>query len=84
MIKLYTDFQAIEDDGACWILKYGQSDMERHADELHLSNGDTVLLDAYEGFEVLRTLDYKFVRALGRDGWVAYPDWSTRVETREG
>jgi hypothetical protein len=80
MLKLYTDFQAVDHDGACFVLKCNESDAERDADELHLSKGDKVLLDAHEGFEVLGTLDYKFVQVLGRETWVAYPDWSTRIE----
>jgi hypothetical protein len=79
MLKLYTDFQAVDADGACFVLKRDQSDAEHYTDELQLSKGDKVVLDAHEGFEVLGTLDYKFVQVLGREAWVAYPDWSTRA-----
>ena len=78
MLKLYTDFQAVDDDGACFILKHDRLDGEHCAEEVLLAKGDQVILDAHEGFEVLGTLDFKFVPVLGRQTWVAYPDWSTR------
>ena len=80
MLKLHTDFQAVDADGACFILKYDKLAVEDYADQLCLSKGDKVLLDAYEDFEVFGTLDFKFVPVLGRETWVAYPDWSTRVD----
>jgi len=81
MLRLFTDFQAIEEDGALWILKYCQCNVDEVADDLHIAKGDRILLDAHEDFVVVGTLDYRFVKMLGRPGWVAYPDWSTRKET---
>jgi hypothetical protein len=80
MLTVTTDFQAIEADGACWILRYNGVDLDKIAREQGICQGDRVILDAFEDFEVVGTLDFKFVAALNRDGWVAYPDWSTRTE----
>ena len=80
MIRLYTDFQAVGPDGYLWILRHDGSDLEERADELKISKGDKVLLDAHEDFEVIGVLDFKYVIYLGREGWVAYPDWSTRTD----
>jgi hypothetical protein len=46
--------------------------------ELRLTKGQKVLLYQDEDdFEVVATLDYTYVDMLGRDEWVARPDWST-------
>jgi len=81
MLRLFTDFQAVEPDGACWILKdHNNEDIGTQLEKLNIAIGDRVVLDAYEEFEVQAILDFRHVTALGRDSWVAYPDWSTRNE----
>jgi hypothetical protein len=79
MLRIFTDFQATE-EGACYILRCGNLAIEDCADRLSLAKGDKVILDASEDFEVIGTLDFKFVKMLARDAWVAYPDWTTRAE----
>jgi hypothetical protein len=80
MIKLFTDFQAIGPDGCLWILRHNDEELGEGADKLKIARGDKVILDAHEDFEVIGTLDFKYVEFLGRDAWVAYPDWSTRTD----
>jgi len=80
MIRVFTDFQAIESDGSCFILTYEDGELAERVQELGLAIGDRVVLDAHEDFEVTGTLDFKFVQALGKETWVAHPDWSTRTE----
>ena len=79
MLRLFTDCQAVDPDGSCWILRHDGIDLELQASALKISKGDKVILDAHEDFEVTGTLDFKYVEYLGRDSWIAYPDWSTRV-----
>jgi hypothetical protein len=83
MLRVFTDFQAVGPDGYVWILRYNDADLDKHVDDLKLAKGDRVLLDAHEDFEVSGTLDFKYVEYLGREAWVAYPDWSTRVTKRQ-
>lgn len=80
MLRLFTDFQAVDPEGACFILNYGNTDLESCIEELGVSRGDKVILDAHEDFEVQGRLAFKFVKALNREAWVAYPDWSTRID----
>jgi hypothetical protein len=80
MLRLHTDFQAVGPGGYCWILKYNSEAFEGQATKLRVSVGDKVVLDAHEDFEVIGMLDRKFVEYLGREAWVAYPDWSTRKD----
>jgi hypothetical protein len=52
--------------------------IEEKITEIGLSNGDHVVLyQDDDDFEVVATLHHKFVDAIGRKGWVAYPDWAT-------
>jgi hypothetical protein len=83
MLRLFTDFQAIGPDGYCWILRHNGADIQEKANSLNISKGDKVILDAHEDFVVIGTLDFKYVEYLGREAWVAYPDWSTRRDKRE-
>jgi hypothetical protein len=78
MIKLYADFNDRTSDGGYWILQYEGTDIEAKAADLGLSLGDRVLLYQDEDdFEVTATLEFRFVDAIGRETWVAFPDWST-------
>jgi hypothetical protein len=78
MLKVFTDFNATTPDGLCWILKYEAVDLKNRIDDLKLSAGDKVLLFQDESdFEVMAALDYRYVEILGRETWVAIPDWST-------
>lgn len=82
MLRLFTDFQAYDPpDEACFILSYNRKDVQESINDgsLTLNKGDRAILDAYEDFEVVGTLDFKYVKSLGREAWVAYPDWSTRA-----
>jgi hypothetical protein len=78
MLRLFTDFQAIDPDGCCWILKINEEDNREGENSAIFKKGDKVILDAYEDFELIGTLDYKYVEYLKRDAWVACPDWSTQ------
>jgi hypothetical protein len=80
MLRLLTDFQAIEPDGACWILLLDGVDIEKRARDLGLSKGDKVILDAEDGFRFIGILDFKFVVNKGREAWVAYIDPHSRTE----
>ena len=53
-------------------------EIEEKITEIGLSSGDHVLLyQDDDDFEVEATLYYKFVDPISREGWVAYPNWST-------
>jgi hypothetical protein len=80
MLTLYTDFQATDPDGYCWILRHNDTDIQEVAAALRLSKGDKVILDAHEDFIVIGTLDFRYVDYLKREVWVAFPDWSTRSD----
>lgn len=78
MLKLYTDFNDQTNDGLCWILYYNSKVLESQVSQLNLKPGDKVILYQDEGdFEVVATLDFRWVDFLGREAWVAVPDWST-------
>ena len=80
MIRVFTDFQAVDRRGDFFILKIDREDLERQTQALGIRVGDKVILDAHEDFELIGTLDFKFVEILGRETWVAHPDWSTRKD----
>ena len=75
MLRLFTDFNTRTVDGACWNLIY-------HglvADNDLLKEGEKVILFQDENdFEVEAVVEFRFIGDLGRDGWVAIPDWSTK------
>ena len=78
MIRIYADFNDKTADGGYWILQLDDMPIEEKITEMGLSNGDHVLLyQDDDDFEVEATLDYRFLDVIGREGWVAYPDWST-------
>ena len=80
MVRVFTDFQAIDSYGSFYILKVDHEDLERQAKTLGIKVGDKVVLDAYEDFELIGILDFRFVDILGKEAWVAHPDWSTRKD----
>ncbi len=80
MIRVFTDFQAMDASEALFILKVDRQDLGRQAQSLGLKVGDKVILDAHEDFELIGTLDFRYVDLLGREAWVAHPDWSTRKD----
>ena len=78
MIGVYADFNDHTADGGYWILQFDNEPIETKITEVGLSSGDQVLLyQDDDDFEVEATLHYKFVGAIGREGWIAYPNWST-------
>ena len=78
MIRIYADFNDKTADGEYWILQFDDVPIEEKIIGMGLSNGDHVLLyQDDDNFKVEATLDYGFLDVIGRDGWVAYPDWST-------
>lgn len=78
MIKVYADFNDRTPDGGSWILQHGGTDIAAKVPELGLSIGDSILLYQDEDdFEVVAILDFKFVDVIGRQTWVAYPNWTT-------
>lgn len=85
MIRIYADFSDQTVDGGYWILQSDGAAIEEKITEIGLSNGDHVLLyQDDDDFEVEAILKYKFVDAIGRDGWVAYPNWSTLTRKPTG
>jgi hypothetical protein len=78
MIKIYTDFNDKTAEGGYWILQHAGTDLAEQVDELGLSAGDRVLLfQDPDDFEVEAVLDFKFVDAIGRETWLAIPNWAT-------
>lgn len=75
MLKVFTDFNARTASGACWNLVHNGHD----ADASLLGKGDRVILFQDEDdFEVEALIDFRFVKELHREAWVATPDWSTK------
>ena len=80
VIRIYADFNDETADGGYWILQTDNAPIEEKITEIGLSRDDHVLLYQDEDdFEVEATLQYKYVDAIGREGWVAYPDWDTLI-----
>jgi hypothetical protein len=80
MLRVYTDFNSEAPEGYCWLLLYEGQDLESRIGQLGLGKGDLVLLYQDEDdFEVTAALDHIHVHVLGRDAWIARPDWSTMV-----
>jgi len=78
MIRVFTDFNARTEDGVCWNLKFQNRNLEDLANDLHLKVGDKITLYQDEDdFDVVATLDFRQVGTLGRETWVAIPDWNT-------
>lgn len=78
MIKVYADFNDKTTDGGCWILLYEGTDLAIKVAHLGLSIGDKIrLYQDEDDFEVVATLDFRFVENIGLSTWVAYPDWTT-------
>jgi hypothetical protein len=72
MIRLFTDFQAVGPDGCLWILRHKDDELlSKEINDLKMTKGDKVILDAHEDFEVIGTLDFRHVEFLGREAWVA-------------
>jgi len=79
MLRFFTDFNNRTKYGDCWNLIYEDSAV----DEILVKRGDRVILfQDGDDFEVEATIDHRFVDELGRDSWVATPDWSTKKQTR--
>lgn len=77
-LKVYADFNAGTIDDAYFILWHRHRRLEDQIGELQLSKGDKVILYQDEDdFEVIATLDFRYVDVLSGEAWVAVPDWST-------
>ena len=74
MLKVYTDFNNMTDDDVCWLLRYQDAPVQGG---LFCKGDRVVLFQDGDEFEVEATVDFRFVQLLGRDCWVAIPDWST-------
>ena len=80
MLRVFTDFNAMTQDGICWNLQYRGEDLETQASELRLAIGDVVILyQDDDDFELSAMLDFKYVSMIARETWIAVPDWSTIV-----
>jgi len=80
MLRIFTDFNAMTNEDLCWLLKFREHDLAQQIDELKLRTGDrVVLVQDKDDFEVVATLDFRYVDILGRDVWVAIPNWETLV-----
>ena len=82
MLRLFTDFHAVDPDGYLFILKHDGNDLENVAEKLGVARGDEVILDAHDGFELSGILEFRYVVNLDRQTWVALPDWATRTEKK--
>lgn len=81
MFRVFTDFNEMTEDDICWLLKHNHEDLSQRMEALGLSKGDKIiLLQDEDDFEVTAILDFRYVDALGREAWVALPDWSNRVD----
>lgn len=80
MLKVWTDFNSSTNGDVRWLLKFRENDLAQQIDELELRSGDRIILfqDA-DDFEVVATLDVRYVDVLGQEAWVAIPDWGTLV-----
>lgn len=80
MLKVWTDFNARTPDDECWILKYEGENLDQLFESLELRDGDKIMLfQDDDDFTVEAKLEFKFVRILQRNAWVAHPNWSTIV-----
>jgi hypothetical protein len=80
MLRVFTDFNATTNDDLCWLLIYRENHLAEQVDELKLRRGDRIILfQDDDDVEVVATLDVRFVEILGRETWVAIPDWGTVV-----
>ena len=67
MIKVYADFNDKTPDDGYRILQHDGTDLAEKVSQLGLSVGDQILLYQDEDdFEVVGTLDFKFVDTIGR------------------
>ena len=83
MLRVYADFSDRDRDGACWLLNYQSVDLADQVAALEIKRGDKVTLYQDEDdFEVVATLDFRYVDVLARETWVAVPDWSTLVRKK--
>jgi hypothetical protein len=83
MLRIFTDFNARTNDDICWNLRYHGEDLEKQASVLSLARGKKVILYQDEDdFEVTAILDFKYVKILARQTWIAVPDWSTIVRKK--
>ena len=81
MLRVYSDFNARTAEGACWFLLYNHVSLEEQIQKLGLVKGSKVILFQDEDdFEVTATLDYRHEDILGRETWLAIPDWSTKKD----
>jgi hypothetical protein len=84
MLRLITDFNAELTDGCVWTLSIERGDDGRLVDfndmakVLKVVTSDKVILDPDEDFELLGTLEFRYISELQRECWVARPDWSTK------
>ncbi len=80
MLRVYADFNSRTSAGECWILTYAGENLDEQVKKLQLAKGDRILLYQDENdFEVIATLDFKYISLLLREAWVAAPDWTTLV-----
>jgi len=78
MLKVFTDFNAQTPDDMCWLLRFEGADLADQVATLALKEGDKIILFQDEDdFEVVAILSYRYVDILGRQTWVAIPDWTT-------
>ena len=81
MLKIYADFNDETVNGEYWILylydEKLKDKLEDKMKELNISEGDKVILTQDNDFEVIATLQYRYVDVIRRIALVAIPDWST-------
>jgi hypothetical protein len=75
MLKIFTDFNARSADGTCWNLIYDGAPV---SDEVLKVGEKIILFQDEDDFEVEASVEFRFVKELGRDSWVAVPDWATK------
>ncbi len=70
-LRIYADFNSRDEHGWCWCLRQNERPLDEVAGELHLYEGQPVVLyyeDPGEEFEFDGVLSYR------NGGWMALPD----------
>lgn len=80
MLWVYCDFNDATPDEEYFILFHNRQPLDDCAQGLGLAIGDKVILyQDDDDFEVLGTLNFKYIALALRECWVAVPDWSTVI-----
>ena len=83
MLRLNTDFNEMTENDEAWLLFLDKEKITKMSSP-PVSRGEKVILyPDEEDFEVTAVMDFRFVSIIGRESWVAIPEWSTIVRHDE-